>query len=141
LIRGCFTPGIKDQHQYSPESIFQTGDKHIEIPFEKDYMNFPLFSPECFTNDLLVKAMQQNDSLMKIVIHLSWGDLNASTFFVTELMSVVRNRRSIKDLPYHLKILSNLMRLSDDLQYQRLNMIFQFHEPEEEGQSNTFGVI
>jgi hypothetical protein len=91
---------------------------------------FPLFTPECFTNDLLVNAVPKNDSLMKIVIHLSWGDLNISTFFIQEIMSNIRNRRSIKDITYQLKILSSLMSLSDDLLYQRLNMIFQFIEPE-----------
>ena len=89
-----------------------------------DYNNFPLFTPECFTNDLLVNAQPQNDSLLKMIVHLCWGDLNVSTFIINEIMSQIRNRRNIKDLTYQLKILSNLMHLSDDIMYQRLNLIF-----------------
>lgn len=39
-------------------------------------------------------------------------------------MSQIRNRRSIKDLTYQLKIMSSLMHLNDDIMHQRLNMIF-----------------
>ena len=59
---------------------------------------------------------------------MSWGDLKTSTFFVTEIMSAIRSRRSTEDLKYHLKILASLMALADDLQHQRLNIIFNFHE-------------
>lgn len=128
LIRSCFTPGIKEMNQYSPDSLFQTEDKHIEIPFEKDYSNFPLMCTDCFTSDLLLKANPNNDSLQKLVVHLSWGDLKTSTFFVTEIMSAIRSRRSTEDLKYHLKILASLMALADDIQHQRLNIIFNFHE-------------
>jgi hypothetical protein len=43
--------------------MFQTEDKHIKIPFEEDYSNFPLMCTDCFTSDLLLKANPNNDSL------------------------------------------------------------------------------
>jgi hypothetical protein len=43
-------------------------------------------------------------------------------------MSAIRSRRSTEDLKYHLKILASLMALADDIQHQRLNIIFNFHE-------------
>lgn len=78
---------------------------------------------------------------------MSWGDLKTSTFFVTEIMSAIRSRRSTEDLKYHLKILANLMALTDDLQHQRLNIIFNFHEgkslppPEQDSLPSFKGVM
>ena len=75
---------------------------------------FPLISSDCFTNDLLLKANPNNDSLMRIVIHLSWGDPETSEFFIKEILSSIKMRRSTEDLQYHLKVLSKLMTLNDE---------------------------
>lgn len=98
LICSCFTRGIKLVNEYSPLSKYQKDSQHID--FESHLGSFPLLTPSCFTNDLLIKANTINDSLMNIVKHLSWGDLETSQFFIEEIIMSVKGRRSIKDIQY-----------------------------------------
>lgn len=91
--------------------MIQNQDQRI-APF--DYNQFPLFTSECFTSDLLLKAVPSNDSLLKIVTHLCWGDPETSEFFINEIVESIKKERSISDLQYHLKILSSLMRLNEN---------------------------
>jgi hypothetical protein len=70
---------------------------------------------DCFTTDLLVKANPNNESLAKMIMHLCWGDLNTSMFFISEILGSIKLKRSTEDLKYHFKILSGLMTLSDDI--------------------------
>lgn len=104
LVRSCFTRGIKRVQQYSPESVFQEEDQHIDLMLPElggsDYTKFPLMNSQCFTNDLLLKALPNNDSLMLMVVHVCWGDPETSIFFMNELVDLFRTRRSIEDLQY-----------------------------------------
>jgi hypothetical protein len=74
---------------------------------------FPLMTPSCFTNDLLINAYPNNDSLQRMIVHLCWGSLSISEFFITEIVNSIKSRRSTKDIQCHLQILRALLLMQD----------------------------
>ena len=62
----------------------------------------------------MLKAPTNNDSLMNIVLHLCWGDIDTSKFFIEELVDSIKNRRSTQDLSNQLKILTSVLKLNDE---------------------------
>lgn len=73
-----------------------------------------------------MKAPENNESLKNIIIHLCWGDLETSKFFIEELTDSIKNRRTIHDLGNHFKFLPSILKLNDDFQLLRLEMAFNF---------------
>ena len=73
-----------------------------------------------------MKAPGNNESLKNIIIHLCWGDLDASKFFIEEIVESIKNRRTIHDLGNHFKFLPSILKLGDELQLLRLEMAFNF---------------
>ena len=130
LIRSCLTEGINQLKQASPESNHQNLEYLTEPKIEMSLGNFPLLKSSCFTNDLLIKAFPNNDSLQRMVIHLCWGHLEVSEFFIEEIVGSIRNRRSTKDIQSHLKILRSLLTMNDIDEYQqaRANMALKFQQ-------------
>jgi hypothetical protein len=63
LIRSCLTPGIRALQQPSPESNHHSVEQHITLEVDIKLGLSPLLTPACFTNDLLLKALPNNDSL------------------------------------------------------------------------------
>jgi 3-hydroxyacyl-CoA dehydrogenase len=70
---------------------------------------------------LLTKPQTNNDSLRDIVLHLSWGDLDVSKFFIEEIIESMKVKRTMLDeLENHFKLLASLLKLGDDFQEQRI---------------------
>jgi hypothetical protein len=71
--------------------------------------------------------MNSNSSLKTILIHLSWGDIDNSKFFIEEILESLKQKRTImNELDNHFKLLGSILKLNDDLQEQRLIIAFNF---------------
>ena len=126
LIRSCLTNGNKRTESYSSVSLIQNPQQHIELP--EDEIKF-LMTRFCFTVDLIDK--QYNDSVLAMVIHLCWGDYGNSLFFITELeFSSCVNRTSYSEYSKRLSILREIIRIKDDLQEQRFELVCGLEQSE-----------
>jgi len=106
LIKCCLTHGINAVKHYSPYSIFEEEDKRITLP---DEHLAEFFTSEC-QQEILSKSHlcreTQNQALEEVIVHLCWGDIQASRFFLQELIDHVRSRRAyIHTLSFHLQLI------------------------------------
>jgi hypothetical protein len=129
LIKCCLTKGITQVSHYSPFSVFQEENKSIPIP-EDHIMGF--LTPEC-QQEILQTAHQssdcQNQAVSEIIIHLSWGDIKVSQFFLSELISHIQHRKSSNNtLNSHFQLIQELLSLEDKQAYKnrRIEYFFNF---------------
>jgi hypothetical protein len=60
--------------------------------------------------------MQANNSLDTIVLHLSWGDIENSKFFIEEIIESLKQKRTlVNDMDNHFRLLGSILRLNDEL--------------------------
>lgn len=92
------------------------------------------FTSEC-QQEILSKTRLcgegQKQSLEEIILHLSWGDITTSLFFMQELIDIVRARRGQVDmLEFQLRLLDKLLTMNDSAQLtsQRLDYFLRFNE-------------
>lgn len=129
LIKCCLTKGITQVSHYSPYSVYQEESKQIPLP-EDQIMGF--LTPDC-QQEILQTAHQNNDSqnqaIEEVIIHLSWGDIKVSQFFLSELISHIKYRKSSNNtLGFHFQLIQNILMLEDNQAYKRkrIDFFFQF---------------
>lgn len=95
LLTCCLTKGITRVSHYSPHSVFQEESKQINLP-EQQILG--LLTTECFTNEILANLHSwsevQNSAIEQLVTHLSWGDVQASQFFITEIIRHLKTHKT-----------------------------------------------
>lgn len=131
LIRCCLTDGITAVQQYSPHSIFEEEEKCIRL---RDEHLAGFLTSDC-QQEILSKthlcSESQNQALEEVVVHLSWGDITTSLFFLQELIDLVRARPGqVNMLDYHLKLIAHIISLEDNstLKAQRIDHFLRFGE-------------
>ena len=56
-----------------------------------------------------IKILILNESILNMIIHLSWGDLDNSKFFIEEIIQGIYSRRNINDVGNHYKVLCGVL--------------------------------
>jgi hypothetical protein len=99
-------------------AILYKPDQQIGLPF--DEIKF-LLNRLCFTIEIINK--QYNNSITEILLHLCWGDVENSRFFLKELIfslsmrtNASQNQRDI------LKNISAILQLHDSFEEQRMDI-------------------
>ena len=124
LVKGCLTRGVENTQMYSTTSRFQSHEQHIPLPDEEARY---IFTKHMFTCDLLNK--QYNDSVAEIVVHLSWGDLDNSRWFIEELMNTITiSRTQLSQLEKPFKVLRQVLMIRDMYEETRIEMVFKIEK-------------
>lgn len=102
LVKCCVTKGINLVGKYSRQSVFQEESKTIPMP-EDHIMGF--LTPDC-QQEIFQSAHQssdqQNQAVSEAILHLSWGDIKVSAFFLSELIGHIQHRKSSNNtLSFH----------------------------------------
>jgi len=119
LIRSCTTKGIQKINLQGPTSLVHKSQPPLELPYDEvKFLNNRL----CFTVELLNK--QYNNSITETLLHLCWGDIDNSKFFLGELTFSLGMRtgwsQNQKDI---LKNIRAILLMSDGLEHERMEMV------------------
>ena len=74
----------------------------------------PFMTKECLYAFMYNKSAPNNDSILNMILHLSWGDSDHSKFFIEEMIQGINTRRNINDVNNHYKVLCGILQMNDE---------------------------